>query len=272
MLIICLSSIITLFSALYQPTLLLAATFNDGHHSTIIHRGGSNVISYSRSKQLLTAMYTNLPTPRSFYCNCPLRWPQVDLKACLYYQDISAFSPTQPLVEFEHLYPMARLKQKLSQQPRLAKLIAHTCPQTKRSCLRTQLSVYKSFEADMLHIRPVIKQLNRLRSAKWFALSPLKPRPTSQHRYHCQIKFSHHQFYPPDRIKGDIGRIMLMLDRKYLSLKLFEPHELIIFDNWSRADPLTTTESRLLNQILTYQQDTQLHHLLDPSHQAAAQP
>lgn len=211
--------------------------------------------NFQTAKKVLAELYRNLPQPQSFYCQCPLRWPYADLKACSYYQDISSFTFSAAITTFEHLYPMARFKHKLTQHPHIKQLMHKACPRKNRGCLRTHIPLYKAFEADMIHIRPVIQKLNQLRGTKWFALTPLSRHQASQKRYHCQIKFSGDHFYPPDRIKGEIARIMLVLHKKYASIALFSDQEIDRFQSWSAASPLNPPESILTRQIIAHQDD-----------------
>lgn len=252
-----------LASLITWPAISAAEPYETAHPSITIHRGGGGThTSYQQAKELLKHFYLNQATARSFYCNCSIRWPYLDLKSCWYHQDISAFVPTEAVVEFEHLYPMARFKRKLTAQPHLTRLIEAACPDQSRSCLRTKIPLYKSFEADLIHIRPVVKQLNRMRGTKWFQLTPLDPAAPQQRRYHCELSFRRDTFDPPSRVKGDIGRMMLILHRKYASLQLFEPQEVMSFQNWHQHDPITTAERQLLKYILAEQYHLSLHEWL----------
>lgn len=216
-----------------------------------LQRGGDHQISrYTKSKTILAQIF--LTESQSFYCGCAMRWPRVDLASCSFYQDVSAFFPAKPITEFEHLYPMARFKQRVG---KVIHLHPAACPKATRGCLRSHVPIYASFEADMTHIRPVVKKLNQLRGSKWFATKDIAPPRPLAIRHHCQIRWDQQYFYPPDRIKGDIGRIMLTIARKYDSLPLFEPHEITTFKNWSAADPLTQQEARIIQKIAIAQGD-----------------
>ena len=223
----------------------------DAQTTHYLQRGGNHSISrYAKSQKILAQIF--LTESQTFYCGCAMRWPRVDLASCSFYQDISAFFPAEPITEFEHLYPMARFKQRVG---KVLNLHPAACPKAKRGCLRSHVPIYASFEADMVHIRPVVKKLNRLRGSKWFATKDIPPPRPLTIRHHCQIRWDQQHFYPPDRIKGDIARIMLTLARKYDSLPLFDPHEIATFKNWSAADPLTQQEAWITQKIAISQGD-----------------
>lgn len=176
-------------------------------------------------------------------------------------QDLPYLQNNTSTIEFEHIYPMARLKTKLLHIPRYRALITAYCPSKKRSCLRSHLPVFSAFEGDIIHIRPVIKQLNRHRATKWFFLEKITTKDVTTKRYHCQISFSKKHFYPPHAIKGDIARMMLLLEHKYKMLPLFSKEEITIFQNWAFMDPYHQEEHKTMAMILTAQQEKIPLHL-----------
>ncbi|MCY4380998.1 MAG: endonuclease [Proteobacteria bacterium] len=264
------SSILMIGQGLLSLVPMFAASpYLDGHNSYVVSRGSQpNHQSYYLAKQHLKTIFSDHKT--TFYCHCPMVWPKVNLTQCLVGQDI-AYLPKYSSTEFEHLYPMDRFKKRLARIPFYRKLINQYCQKKSRACLRKHIPIFSHFEGNMIHIRPVVKELNRKRGTKWFYFEKVSQQQLSQKRFHCQISFSHKYFYTPHRIKGNIARIMLSLHQSYSTFNLFTQDELEVLTNWHHVDPMDADEAKISAKILGYQNHPYVAELLSRYHLAQEQ-
>ncbi|MCY4443706.1 MAG: endonuclease [Proteobacteria bacterium] len=199
--------------------------------------------SFSSAKRYLKDIYKYIPT--SFYCGCPLKMPYAHVEKCSLWQNYAFYEP-KTTVEFDHLYPMQRLKERL--QHKIGPLMRSMCPTLGRKCLTKKIKLFAHFESDMFNIRPVVKKLNRLRGSKWFNFAEMLA-SSSKATYKCSISFQDKTFSPPPQTRGDIARMMLYLHEAYATYELFSSQEITTFKQWHKQDPMAEKEGYIIRQI-----------------------
>ena len=63
----------------------------------------------------------------------------------------------------------------------------------------------------------------------------------------CGFKVTSTKFEPPDGKKGDIARIYLYMNDKYLDLKILPQDKVEMFLSWHKNDPVSV-EEKIYNQ------------------------
>lgn len=231
-----------------------APTHNHSSNAAYIASRGSknHPSSFAAAKKKLRKIFA--ATPTTFYCRCPMSLPKVQLRGCSAVQNYNFYGASETVIEFEHIYPMARLKNKLL--AKIAPLMKDACPTLSRKCLTREIPLFAHFESDMMNIRPVIKKLNRLRRSYWFALDVLNAHQLNQNYHKCTFRIQNKRFHLPHHIKGDVARVMFYLSEHYHSWNLLSSEELQAFADWNQKDPLHPSEALILRSIATAQTTT----------------
>ena len=220
--------------------------FIEGLEITYQHR---DFKSFTTAKKKLKKILQG--TNQSFYCQCPMNYPHVNLKDCSINQDYGLFENDQVL-EFDHVYPMAKVKKLLLK--RAINVINALCKKkVTRDCLRRNLEFFSYFESDMYNIRAAVKKLNRIKSSMWFKFDLIKLSARSSKR--CNFKLIQDKVSLPNNVKGDVARIMLYIDHHYKMLNPITDEEKNHFIRWSKLDPITLQEQYLIKSISQIQND-----------------
>ena len=220
--------------------------------STYVHR---TFKSFSTAKSRLKKIFTKID--QSFYCQCPMSYPSVNILNCGISQDYSLVK-SDAVLEFEHVLPMSKVKDSLLKKAQ--KVIRSYCTKSvSRKCLLKNLEFFSYFESDMFNIRAAVKKINRLKSSKWlsFDLANFSLSVSSSNK-RCNFKINDKKVVLPSNVRGDVARIMLYLDNKYEVLDLISPSEKQNFLKWSKLDPVTKQEMYLIKEIANIQNKSKI--------------
>jgi len=112
-------------------------------------------------------------------------------------------------------------------------------------CCRRVNTTYKKMEADLFNLIPVLSEVASKRGTRTF----------SDVRYPSfsvgTLRFDANSLEPSDKVKGDIARVYLYMDKRY-GLELSK-HQKEVFKKWHRLDPVDAHECVVAKIILKVQ-------------------
>jgi deoxyribonuclease-1 len=178
---------------------------------------------------------------RTLYCNCPFdAGKNVDVDACAYRPEEGDDSRRTRRVEWEHVVPAAALGRHL---PAWKK--GHPECRTRsgkryrgRRCARKVSERFARMEADMHNLVPAVGAVNADRRAYAMGIVDGEPRAYGS----CDIEIVDRTVEPAERVRGDVARTYLYMDRAYPEVELLDDRRREMFRAWSEADPVDDWE------------------------------
>jgi deoxyribonuclease-1 len=192
--------------------------------------------SFSKSKKLLKSIYSN--GGQSFYCN-------EKFDSNFKFTKFERYKPSNKYrnrihnVEWEHIVPAENFGKSFIEWREGHK----SCINKKgkrykgRICARKANAKFRSMEADLINLVPVIGQVNALRSNYRYAEISGEEKVFGD----CDIEIKKRKFEPPKHLKGDVSRAYRYMQKKY-GIKIIGKQAQKIFIKFEKKDPVSNEE------------------------------
>jgi deoxyribonuclease-1 len=171
---------------------------------------------------------------KTFYCDCDYdERRQVDLASC----DLEALQdrPRAQRVEAEHVFPASQFgnfRPCWRDPQQFPACVSNGQPLSGRQCCEAVDPVFRAAHNDLMNLFPAVGEINgQRRDYNWGMV------PGTKHIGQCAIEIDPdiRRVEPPDRVKGDVARVMFYMEDTYKFRLSDQDRQL--FTAWSRQDP-----------------------------------
>ncbi len=196
--------------------------------------------SFSHSKKLMKKVYYD--NQYSFYCGCKYDYKQINGKEKTVVDMASCgYTPRKNVergeyIEWEHVVP-AHAFGNTRQCWREA-----ICTDSKgksfkgRKCCEKLDPVFRTMQADMYNLQPVVGELNADRSNYHYGIIDGEPREYGM----CDFEIAGKIAEPKEDIRGDIARTYFYMEYTY-GVRISDKQRKL-FEIWDRQDPISEWE------------------------------
>jgi deoxyribonuclease-1 len=212
-----------------------------------LHANASQISSsFSKAKQkLYKLVYQN--QGETFYVNCSWQKKKVDLTSCNLQNSFSTKeSKRAKRTEAEHVIPASWLYKK-NGKFRQCYLDAKAQRTSARKHCQRNDEEYRSAHNDLVNLRPAVGAINAARSNKPFAEKLSGKRETTYRGNRKNITISSRVVIPDVKIRGDVARIALYMQRTYGAT--YSKRQKELFSKWNLEDPVSNQEVDLAKKI-----------------------
>lgn len=197
-------------------------------------------------------LYNNVYQGRgeTFYTGCLWETKSVNLESCnLQYSFPKGQLKRAKRTEVEHVIPASWLYKKNGKWRNCYIEAKQLDRKIREYCQQTDFE-YRKAHNDLVNLRPVIGQINALRSNKAFSDKPSGQYIGTFVGKKKMLVYSR-LVIPDNSIKGDIARIAFYMMQKYGAS--YSNRQEILFFKWNDEDPVSDEEIFLNQQIMAVQ-------------------
>jgi len=196
----------------------------------------AETVTFSRAKNIANKHLFVGDLRVDYYCSCKYNeHKEILWDTCGYKPRLN---PTRgKRLEWEHVVPAFYYTRKL--------------PCKRRAYCEKVSPEFQRFEGDLHNLRPSVGELNADRSDKLYGVVAT---PRAKNYGKCQFYTTTTVAEPPDKVKGDLARITLYINKKY---NIVLPYEYLkLMEKWSVDDPVDDAERALNERIRLLQGDS----------------
>ena len=204
--------------------------------------------SFDKSKRLLNKIYLDLGQG-DFYCGA-----RFDLKNKI--TDFNGYVPKHDTarahrIEYDHIVAAENFGQSFKEwrdgDPACVDNKGN--PLKGRDCAEKMNPTYRFMQADMYNLRPMIGELNGLKSNYGMAMIGSGAFEFGA----CQARIADRKFEPPPNSRGDIARIFFYMEKSYPKCGIISNKNEKLLQAWNKSDPVDAFECALYAKIKTLQ-------------------
>lgn len=206
--------------------------------------------SFSKAKKkLYTQVYEN--GGLTFYTNCSWNKKKVELPSC----NLESSFEKKHLkrtkrIEAEHIIPASWMYKKNGKYRKCYLEAQQLAISPRRFCRKSNRD-YRNAHNDLVNLRPVIGQINGMRSNKPFIEKISGQKITTYRGNGKVIQITSRGVLPDQNIRGDIARVAFYMKVKYGVT--YSKRQLILLKKWAKDDPVSSEEFSLNQRIHSVQ-------------------